>query len=62
MSLNIKEMLVKMIKEGQVRRFTGLAIVSSSLLIVLAGYLPFFKTTSMMNISRCIADCMDLYD
>jgi hypothetical protein len=37
-------------KEGQLRRFAGLAIVFSSLLIVLGGYLPFFKTTSMMNI------------
>lgn len=37
-------------KEGQVRRFVGVAIISSSLLIVFAGYLPFFKTTSMMNI------------
>lgn len=37
-------------KEGQVRRFAGMAIVSSSLLVVLGGYLPFFKTTSMMNI------------
>ena len=37
-------------KEGQVRLFAGLAIVSSSLLIVLGGYLPFFKTTSMTNI------------
>lgn len=38
------------VKGEQVRRFTGLAIVSSSLVILLAGYLPFFKTTSMMNI------------
>jgi len=37
-------------KEWQVRRFDGLAIVSSSLIVLLAGYLPFFKTTSMMNI------------
>ncbi len=36
--------------QGQLRRFAGLAIVFSSLLIVLGGYLPFFKTTSMMNI------------
>jgi len=38
------------LKERQVRRFAGMAIVSSSLIILLAGYLPFFKTTSMMNI------------
>lgn len=38
------------IKERQVRRFAGLAIISSSLVILLAGYLPFFKTTSMMNV------------
>jgi 4-amino-4-deoxy-L-arabinose transferase-like glycosyltransferase len=40
------------IKEIQLRRFAGCVIVSSSLVILFAVYLPFFYTTSMMNIKR----------
>ena len=38
------------IKEMQLRRFVGCMIVSSSLVILFVVYLPFFYTTSMMNI------------
>ncbi|MBU0480535.1 MAG: glycosyltransferase family 39 protein [Proteobacteria bacterium] len=38
------------IREKMVRRFAALVIVSYSLVIAYTGYLPFFKTTSMMNI------------
>ncbi|MDF1577395.1 MAG: glycosyltransferase family 39 protein [Desulfobulbales bacterium] len=40
------------IREKQVRRFAGLIIISYSLIIVNVGYLPFFRTTGMMNIMQ----------
>ena len=40
------------IREPQLRRLAGCMIVSSSLVILFAVYLPFFHTTSMMNIKR----------
>lgn len=38
------------VREIQLRRLIGCLIVSSSLVILFAVYLPFFQTTSMMNI------------
>jgi hypothetical protein len=38
--------------EIRLRRLTGCLIVSSSLVILIVGYLPFFSTTSMMNIKK----------
>ncbi len=37
-------------KDVRIKRYAASVIVSSSLVVLLAGYLPFFKTTSMMNI------------
>ncbi len=37
------------IRESQVKRFLSLGIVAFSLVILYGVYLPFFKTTSMMN-------------
>jgi 4-amino-4-deoxy-L-arabinose transferase-like glycosyltransferase len=39
-------------RERQLRRLAGSMIVSSSLVILFSAYLPFFYTTSMMNIKR----------
>jgi hypothetical protein len=38
--------------EIRLRRLAGCLIVSSSLVILFVGYLPFFSTTSMMNIKK----------
>ncbi len=38
------------LREPQVRRFVGLTVVASSLVLLLGAYLPFLKTTSMMNL------------
>lgn len=40
------------VKDLLVKRSIAAVIVSSSLVVLFAGYLPFFKTTSMVNIQR----------
>lgn len=42
-------------KGKEIRRFVALMIVAFSLIVVYGGYLPFFKRTSMMNITRAAA-------
>jgi len=38
--------------DPRVRRFVGLVVVASSLVLLLGAYLPFLKTTSMMNLRK----------
>jgi len=55
-------------KDVRVKRYAATIIVVSSLVVLFAGYLPFFKTTSMMNIkmagvflNHLDADAVEVY-
>ncbi|MDX1763058.1 MAG: glycosyltransferase family 39 protein [bacterium] len=49
------------LREPRMKRFVGLAVVASSLVLLLGAYLPFLKTTSMMNLRKAghYLDAMD---